>query len=416
MNEAQQLLDLIEENITIHGGDLGGWTRRDDDALQLFDGRVTLRAEVVEPDESQDTLVHAHVLTTLHDHDDEVLDACVIGMGKDREEAVRQAAGIWMMAVAGPIKSFIDDTPVCMSSAAGEYVDGKVIDYGLVGLRAFVGSPISRGIADESVSEKIDENCWFPYAGQSAAPRRVHLAKATLLSTREEGWSRDLEIDGHELSHKDTNWPVGVKISDIGYMTRFAVFEFPRDSSEIERRAELDRTITHFIQNYSKFKTLDELKESMLDDGFDAEMIHDVESISTIAFSRMFFASFGVQYPTHVIRPCRDGRVEPNAPLMSFPAYPRGRAIATQLFATMSREDVQALSFYNAESHCLLNALNARAERNLELDLKDITLFPSVVAEYGVSDETMDKAIAQLRAMASKVQPPSKSKPWWKFW
>ena len=43
MSDADRLLELIEEGIVQHGGDLGGWTRRNDQSLQLFDGRVTLR-------------------------------------------------------------------------------------------------------------------------------------------------------------------------------------------------------------------------------------------------------------------------------------------------------------------------------------------------------------------------------------
>jgi hypothetical protein len=48
VSESERLLELIERVVVEHGGNLGGWTRRSDDALQLFDGRVTLRAEVNE--------------------------------------------------------------------------------------------------------------------------------------------------------------------------------------------------------------------------------------------------------------------------------------------------------------------------------------------------------------------------------
>src|SRR5260370_42422391 len=75
MSDTGRLLELIEKGIVEHGGDLGGWTRRMDDTLQLFDGRVTLRAELKEAGTSgADGAVHAHVFTTLHEHDDEVLD------------------------------------------------------------------------------------------------------------------------------------------------------------------------------------------------------------------------------------------------------------------------------------------------------------------------------------------------------
>ena len=97
MSDADQLLDIIEEGLVSHGGDLGGWTRRADDALQIFDGRVTLRASVNDLEMGEERppepgMAHAHVRATLHEHDDEVLDACLIGMGDDRKGALAQAA------------------------------------------------------------------------------------------------------------------------------------------------------------------------------------------------------------------------------------------------------------------------------------------------------------------------------------
>src|SRR5262245_5653080 len=144
MSDSVRLLELIEEAVTMHGGDLGGWTRRGDDTLQLFDGRVTLRADLNDAGPSAAAGVHAHVLATLHDYEDEALDACLFGMGDDREAALKQAAGIWLIGVAGPIKSFLDNKPVCMTCQAG-VAGGNVAegycqsDYGLPGLRAYVG-------------------------------------------------------------------------------------------------------------------------------------------------------------------------------------------------------------------------------------------------------------------------------------
>src|SRR5262245_34512747 len=105
MSDSNRLLEQIEEGVTAHGGDLGGWTRRAEDTLQLFDGRVTLRADIREAGPSiGDRGVHAHVLTALHNHNDEVLDACLLGTGQNREAALGQAAVIWITCVAGPIK------------------------------------------------------------------------------------------------------------------------------------------------------------------------------------------------------------------------------------------------------------------------------------------------------------------------
>ncbi|WP_406694397.1 hypothetical protein V5E97_25305 [Singulisphaera sp. Ch08] len=419
MSDSQRLLELIETCVIEHGGDLGGWSRRIDDRLQLFDGRVTLRAELKDAGPSPDDgLVHAHVLITLHDYDDEILDACLFGIGNDREEALSQVALIWMTSVAGPIKSFIDNKPVCMTCQAG--VQGgnasegySESDYGLPDLRAFVGPALSRGFNDERVQSAIDgTQPWFRFAAESAAPRRVHLAKASIISKGKDGWRRELEIDGHDVSHHDPDWPAGVQAPDFGYLTRFAVFEFPRNSSVIHLRAKLEETIRHFAENFAKYDSADLLMNEMLSQGFDPDHVHETESISTIAFGRALFEHHGVQYSSTVIRARRDGRVQADVPLMSIPAYSRARALAVQLRETMPENDFQALCLYNAESHAIVKAIEANGDN---LDLTKIKLYPCVVPDRGVSDQTMDAALAMLNMLIERNRS-TKKKPWWKFW
>jgi hypothetical protein len=418
MSDADRLLERIEEGVVEHGGDLGGWTRRSDGALQLFDGRVTLRAELSDAESADEGMIHAHVLTTLHEHDDEVLDACLFGMGDDREAALGQAAVIWITCVAGPIKSFIDNKPVCMTCQAGVqegdpaegYSRG---DYGLPGLRAYVGPFISRGFDDEPLPFAFDDTKpWFRYAAESAAPRRVHLAKVTILGGADEGWKRELEIDGHDVSHQDPDWPAGAKASGFGYLTRFAVFEFPRNSTEIARRAELERTIRHFAENYAQYDSIDRLMEEMVRQGFDADLVHEAESISTIAFGRIFFEPYGVQYSPTIIRARRDGRIEADVPLMSLPAYSRARALAVQLRETMPEEAFQSLCLYNGESHVILQAMESAGEK---FDPSQMTMYPCVVPDRGVSDQTMEAAVAMLNDRVEQARKVAK-KPWWKFW
>ncbi len=430
MSDSQRLLEQIEEGIVAHGGDLGGWTRLDDGELKLFDGRVALRAEVHEfGPEREDGKVHAHVFTTLHEHDDETLEACLFGMGDNREAALGQAAAIWLMCVAGPIRSFLDDKPLCMTCQAG-VEDGDISNgycpgsYGLApGLRAYVGPALHRWFEDPEIADRIDDSKpWFRYAAESAAPRRVHLAKSVVISKGEEGWSRELEIDGHEVSHRDPDWPAGVTGPAFGYLTRFAVFEFPRNSIEIPRRAELERTIRHFAENYKKYENIDELMEEMAGQGFDPDLVHEVESISTIAFARTFFEPHGVNFSPTVFRARRDGRIETDVPLMSIPAYSRARALAVRLRETVSQDEFRDLCLYNAESQSILKAVEGSQGK---LDLANLKMYPSVVPERGVSDQTMQAAVAMLmervnraRASAPTAGPrgAAKKKPWWKLW
>ena len=418
MPEADRLLELIEDAIVAHGGDLGGWTKHVDGALQLFDGRVTLRAELRDQDPSRESIVHAHVMTVLHEHDDEVLDACLMGAGDDHEAALSQAAAIWVTCVAGPIRAFIDNKPVCMTCQAGViggdpsrgFVEG---DYGLRGLRAYVGPAMHRGFDGEQIASAIDETKpWFRYAAESAAPRRVHLAKATIAPNGNDGWRRELEVDGHEVSHVDPDWPAGTAPPKVGYFTRFAVFEFPRNSNEILRRAELERTVTYFAEHFSQHDTVDHLTAEMVNEEFDADLVHEAESISTIAFGRMLFEHLGVQYASTIIRARRDGQVETDVPLMALPAYARARAIAPRLFQTLPTEDFQRLCLYNAESHGILQALKAQGDKP---DFSKIMMFPCVVPDRGASKQTMDAAVAVLRSLVQRKRSAPK-RPWWKFW
>jgi hypothetical protein len=419
MSDTERLLDRIESCVVEHGGDLGGWTRRIEDALQLFDGRVTLRVGLKDMQPSTRGAVHAHVLTTLHECDDEVLDACLVGVDDGREAAIGQAAALWTTCVAGPIKSFLDHRPICMTCQAGVaggdaskgYSRG---DYGLSsGLRAYVGPSIWRGFDNEGVPSALDDTKpWFRFAAESAGPRRVHLAKAMIVSKGKEGWRRELEVDGHEVSYQDPDWPAGVPGPNGGYLTRFAVFEFPLNSTEIPRRAELERTIRYFAENYSKYKSIDPLMQEMVDQGFDPDLVHETESISTIAFGRTLFQEHGIRYSPTIIRALRDGHVQTDVPLMSIPAYTRARALAVQLRETMPKENFQALCLYNAESNVIVQAMEAAGD---QLDLAKIKMYPCVVPDRGVSDQTMDAAIATLNALVERNRSTEK-KPWWRFW
>jgi hypothetical protein len=339
-------------------------------------------------------------------------------MGDDSEAVLAEAAMIWITGVAGPIKSFLDNAPVCMTCQAGVaegdpskgYCQG---DYGLPGVRAYVGPSFSRGFDDAQIQSALDDTKpWFRFAAESAAPRTVHLAKATIVSKGKEGWSRELEIDGHEVSYHDPDWPAGVHGPDFGYLTRFAVFEFPRNSTEIGRRAELERTIRHFAESITKHDSVDRLMEAMVSQGFDPDLVHETESISTIAFGRNLFEHRGVQYSSTIIRARRDGRIEMDVPLMSIPAYSRARALAVELRETMSQDDFQALCLYNAESNAILNAMNAAGE---QLDLAKMKMYPCVVPDRGVGEQTMDAALARLTELVERNRAPKK-KAWWKFW
>jgi len=425
MTEREQLLELIEDAVTDHGGDLGGWTKLGDGELRLFDGRATVHVDIADDEHTAPGVVHAHVVTTLPEHDDSELDACVFGIGDDKQSALAEVATLWMTSVAGPIRSFLDGRPVCMTCqagvAGGQIDDGFAPgDYGLRGVRAFVGPTIQRGFDNtEALSDLDDTKPWFRYAVESASPRPLHLAKATILHG-ERGWERTLEIDGHDVSHHESSWPAGIEANGFGYAARFAVFEFAADSDELRRRAELDRAIERFAELYAHHQSVDELVDGMVDEGYSIDLVDEIEKVSTIAFGRAYFERAGIRYPETVVRARADGRIE-TVPTASLPAFSRARAIAGRLATTMPEDEFRALCLYNAESQVIVQYLGSTNEP----ELSKIKMYPSVVPDRGASDATIERALSNAMP-PEKPQPPAsferprrprqKPKPWWKFW
>ena len=49
------------------------------------------------------------------------------------------------------------------------------------------------------------------------------------------------------------------------------------------------------------------------------------------------------------------------------------------------------------------------------LDWSEAKMYPCVVPDRGVSDQTMQTAVATLNSLVERSRP-AKKKPWWKFW
>ena len=80
-------------------------------------------------------------------------------------------------------------------------------------------------------------------------------------------------------------------------------------------------------------------------------------------------------------------RIQAGVPLMSIPAYSRARTLAVRLRQMMPKDDFESLCLYNAESNAILKAMKAAGDK---LDLTKMKMYPCVVPDRGVSDQTMD--------------------------
>ena len=406
-DEAQRVLAEIEDAVDNHGGDLGGWTKLDDDALQLFDGRATLRASVAPPEEMPNGGAHVHIVTTFADEPDAPLDACVMGLDRDRDAALRQAAARWTMTVAGPIKSWLDGREACSAARA----DGQ---YGLpAGLKAYVGPALSYGsdggLGDEAMRADLP---WFAHLADACAPRRLHLAKASV-SWRGDGvgWMRELEVDGHDAQVKDARWPAPPP-SDLafGFATRFAVVETP-DADFLRERAALDDAIEAWLRRYREFDRVDALQAALVADGHDERTVAEVEQQSTIAFGRAYFDHLSIAFPTVITRVRGGDRIERNVPLASLPAFNRGLAVFGRLARELDDERVQAAALYSAESSIIVQY---HERTGGQADWSSLALRPLIVPDADAAEATIRRAVDEMQGAALSSEPPRR--PWWKFW
>ncbi len=420
MSESDRLLELIEEGLADYGGDLDGRICHSDGCLQIFDGRVTLQAELREQAQFQETRVHVHVLATLHEFDHEVLDACLFGTGFDRESALSEAAGLWVTCIACLIRSLIDGRAVGSAEviAIDPQLSGETTNSGFSGAivrRAYASPTIIRSFGESETSRlDLSEIPWFLYAKVLAAPRRVHLAKATVIAREGSSWSRKIEVDGHDASYEDSSWLKKIDNAEITYATRFAVFEFASDSDSLKRRAEIDRGIRHFATRLSEFDSREKLLEDMVGAGIDPDLAHEIETIGSLAFGRKLFEPQGVRFSPTVIRARRDGTIEEDVALMSIPTFARASALASELLAALTPEQGQELCCYGAESNAILQAIQAQGEGvDLQQLYAEIEFQPSVIPDRGVSAATITKAFV-AQSNQKEVPPPESHTPWWK--
>jgi hypothetical protein len=65
----------------------------------------------------------------------------------------------------------------------------------------------------------------------------------------------------------------------------------------------------------------------------------------------------------------------------------------------MTKDDFQNICLYNAEANAILKAMAAEGDK---LDLSQMKMYPCVVPDPGISDQTMDAALAKLNDLIDR--------------
>ncbi|MBI3926631.1 MAG: hypothetical protein HY319_13905 [Armatimonadetes bacterium] len=225
------LLSALHQELSRQPPDVVGRLELSDDVLSLLDGQAELTVEVRDDAGAHPALAHCHILTRIRRWPEERLDACVVGIHREPQQALQDAARTWVESVAGPLLSLVHARPVMEARAFDGSQPG-----GVAGCRGFVG-PMRLRLASPAIDlERFREARVFEYASAMAPPCVIHLAKVTLEPTGQGTWKRNLEIDGHAASHAERIWTQGPPAPAEGVLSQFAVFHFEDQPEFIERR------------------------------------------------------------------------------------------------------------------------------------------------------------------------------------
>jgi hypothetical protein len=186
--------------------------------LMMCQRRLAMTAVVRDEQPGQ---LHAHVTSWLPNSSapegrDE-LEACVMGFGDTPDDALQEAAGIWLRVVGAPILSCIVARPLL----AADHFDGRE-EWGIPGGHGFVGPFVVRGESAAIDLNALAASPAFKFDGYPA-DGRPHLAKVTLGAFAGR-WQRTIEIDGHACLVSEEDWDGMPAPSSPVMCTRFAVF------------------------------------------------------------------------------------------------------------------------------------------------------------------------------------------------
>lgn len=218
-----RLLQLIKDKLLSCGEPVVSEVQFEFEGKQLMacNRRLIVMAEVIDIEADR---IHGHVFAGLPNpkapQGADWLDACVFGSGPSGV-AIEQAAEIWLHCVAAPILSCLSGQPVM---AADHF--GGAEPWGVPDRHGFVGPFFVRGDAGAVDMDALAECDAFRFDGYPD-DTRLHLVKVVLQGGNRK-WKRNLEIDGHAITHEDEDWSCSLPAPAAPVVgVRFAVFHKP---------------------------------------------------------------------------------------------------------------------------------------------------------------------------------------------
>jgi len=133
MSESAWVLDAICSSLLELDPDIRGSVERQADKVVLMDSRLELHVRVQNDPDIHSSLARCHMIARLCPLAEE-LEACVVGIHSDREQALVEVAKSWRSLVAPPVLSLFHARPVL----GAMYFAGTEA-WGVAGCHGFAG-------------------------------------------------------------------------------------------------------------------------------------------------------------------------------------------------------------------------------------------------------------------------------------
>ena len=412
MNSAESTVVLQEiQRLLQPHEDVAGQLEMESDCLATkLDGkRFVIRARIENDPNAHPSLAHVHVIVESEQTElmNGSLDACVLGIDADRQEALKNAASNWFTAAAGPVFSLFHARPVLNA----QHFSGEE-PWGVSGTHGFAGPLIVRFESDEALVTKLFEQPLFQFAPEMAPPGVIHLAKATL-NVNSNRWCRTIEVDGHAATYRDDAWNADAPVPKQIIASRFATFHYADQPDRIAARQLLDDVIRNYVQVFARTQAIEKTRIQMIQSGHPEPVVDRVDRFLTLALGRaLITGNMPIQHATTYHRVLPAGEMLCDVPLISEPAFARGIALAGELSQSYL-EAVKQLALCSAEVNAINNLLNKGGK------LENCQGSPFIVPDLGTTNKAFERALrfqANQHSQARATTNKETAKPWWKFW
>ncbi len=378
MDERDIFLQALEAALREAGaGELRSLERRGE-ALALADGKLRLEVEILRGAEDHPATAHCHVLTRTLKPEVPPLEACVVGIHRERAESLAQAARNWVALAAGPVYSLFLARPVL-----GAVHFGPASPEGVAGAHGFSGPVGARLFGADFDPAQLLEARPFAWAAALAPPTHLHLVKVTI-SCRDGVWTRSVEVNGHAASAVDHRWGQGLPALERGIFTLYATFHSGGDQAAVDARRQVDEAIEACV---AALGAGEDARQALA--GFPTALAETVDAFVPLAFGRVFLRKLGpAAFPACYTALAADGSATFGLPLMAEPAFARALVRAERC-----RSAEPALFERIARCSPEISALNDGARAGEEL--AGARLAPPVVAAAGASEADVRRALTE---------------------